>query len=82
MRLRDMRRGLLLLGMALMIPCYLFTVGNVLIAPFELYGRNRLLLISLTALCFAGLLLLLRRLDGREAFFERHERAMLACTAK
>ena len=81
MRLRDMRRGLLLLGMALMIPCYLFTVGNVLVAPFELYDRNRPLLWLLTALCFAGLALLLRRLDAREAFFARHERAVLACAA-
>ena len=81
MRARDLRRTLLLLGMALMIPCYLFTVGNVLLAPFELYGRSRALLLVLTALCAAGLLLLLRWIDGREAFFARHERAVLACAA-
>ena len=73
----NLPRTLLLAGMALMIPCYLFTVGNVLVAPFELYGRNRALLFLLTALCAFALLLLLRWLDGREAFFARHERAVL-----
>ena len=81
MKRQDLPRALLLLGMALMIPCYLFTVGNVLVAPFELYGRSRRLLFLLTALCAGGLLLLLRWLDGREAFFARHERAVLACAA-
>ena len=79
--MRGARRALLLCGMALMIPCYLFTVGNVLLAPFTLYDRSRAVLALLTALCAAGLALLLRRLDAREAFFARHERATLALAA-
>ena len=69
---------LLLLGMALMIPFYLFTAGNTLLAPWALYGRNRLLLAAMTALSAAGLVLMLRAADRHEAFFVRHERAVLA----
>lgn len=58
-----------------MIPCYLFTVGNVALSPWPLYERNRLALAILTPLCLA-LLLLLRR-AAKAACFERHERAML-----
>lgn len=68
-------RALLLIGMGLMIPCYLFTVGNVALSPWPLYERNRLALAILTPLCLA-LLLLLRR-AAKAACFERHERAML-----
>lgn len=72
---------LLLLGMALMIPCYLFTAGNTLLAPFILYDRNRAVLIVLTALCAGGLLFLLRAADRHEAFFARHEKQMLFAAA-
>ena len=57
---RGVLRTLLLIGMGLMIPCYLFTVGNVALSPWPLYERNRLALAILTPLCLA-LLLLLRR---------------------
>lgn len=46
---------LLLIGMGLVIPCYLFTVGNVIFSPWPLYDRNRPALALLTALCTAGL---------------------------
>ena len=72
---RGVLRTLLLIGMGLMIPCYLFTVGNVALSPWPLYERNRLALAILTPLCLA-LLLLLRR-AAKAACFERHERAVL-----
>ena len=50
-------RALLLMGMALMIPCYLFTALNTLLSPWPLYGRNRPLLALLTALGLLALLL-------------------------
>lgn len=73
--------GLLLLGMALMIPCYLFTAGNALLTPFTLYDRNRAVLVVLTALCVGGLLWLLRKADRHEAFFARHEKQVLFAVA-
>lgn len=73
------RAGLLLLGgMALMIPCYLFTAGNVTLSPWPLYERNRLALCLLTAALFPLLMLALRAADAHEAFFARHERGLLA----
>ena len=51
-------RALLLVGMGLMIPCYLFTAGNTLLSPWPLYDRNRLALCLLTPLCLLLLLLL------------------------
>lgn len=72
---RGVLRALLLIGMGLMIPCYLFTVGNVALSPWPLYERNRLALAILTPLCLA-LLLLLRR-AAKAPCFKRHERAML-----
>ena len=72
---RGVLRTLLLIGMGLMIPCYLFTVGNVALSPWPLYERNRLALAILTPLCLA--LLLLLRHAAKAACFERHERAVL-----
>lgn len=74
-------KGLLLAGMALMIPCYLFTAGNTLFSPWELYNRNRPLLLALTALCTAGLFLALRAADRHGDFCQRHERRMLIIAA-
>ena len=59
---------LLLLGMGLMIPCYLFTAGNTLFSPWELYGRNHIALFVLTALCVSGLYLALRAADRHGDF--------------
>ena len=73
---KSLMRTLLLIGMGLMIPCYLFTVGNTAFSPWELYDRNRLALVILTPLCL-GLLLLLGR-AARASVFEKHERAVLA----
>ena len=67
-------RTLLLAGMGLMIPCYLFVALNTALAPWPLYDRNRALLIVLAALCTAGLLLAMRWADRHEAFFERHDK--------
>ena len=75
-------RGLLLLGMALMIPCYLFTAGNTLLAPWDLYPvRSRPVLLVLTACCLALLVVLMRAVGKHEAFFERHENRVLAGAA-
>lgn len=68
---------LLLVGMGLMIPCYLFTAANVTLSPWPLYERNRLLLGLLMAVLLPLLLLALRAADRREAFFARHERGFL-----
>lgn len=81
MKKTGIRRALLLCGMALMIPCYLLTVGNILLTPFTLYERSRVALVAVTVLGALTLLALLRWADGREAFFARHERATLACAA-
>lgn len=72
-----LRTLLLLTGMGLMIPCYLFTVGNVCLSAWPLYDRNRVALVLLTALCTAGLCLALRAAKRYESFFARHERGML-----
>ena len=74
-------RRLLLLGMGLMIPCYLFTVGNVLLSPWPLYKRNQLALVILTPLCTAALLAAMRAIDRREDFLLRHEKKMLVIAA-
>ena len=68
-------RALLLVGMGLMIPCYLFTAGNTLLSPWPLYDRNRLALCLLTPLCL--LLLLLLGHAAKAKVFETHERAVL-----
>ena len=73
-----LRTLLLLTGMGLMIPCYLFTVGNVCLSPWPLYERNRVALVLLTAGCAAGLWLALRAAKRHEAFLAKHERRMLA----
>ena len=77
----SVRKNLLLAGMALMIPCYLFTAGNVLFAPFALYNRSRAALLLLSALGAAGLFFALRALSNLESFFARQERAVLAGAA-
>ena len=61
-----LRTLLLLTGMGLMIPCYLFTVGNVCLSPWPLYERNRVALVLLTAGWMEGLVLMARAL-GRTA---------------
>ena len=81
MTLARIKKALLLFGMALMIPGYLFTVCNVLLAPWTLYGRSRAALAVLAALSVAGLLAALHAIDRHEAFFARHERAVLAGAA-
>jgi len=81
MKTRKMMYGLLLAGMGLMIPCYAFTVLNVLLSPWELYGRSRPLLFLMTAGCTLALLLGMRALDRHEAFFEKHEKQLLAFAA-
>ena len=72
---------LLLIGMGLMIPCFVFTAMNNLIAPFELYHRNRALLAVLTAACAALLLFAFKKADEHEAFFEKNEKKVLFAAA-
>ena len=74
-------KALLLCGMALMIPCYAFTVLNVTLSPWPLYERSRVLLVLLTLVCAAGLAALMRLVDRHERFFARHEGRVLACAA-
>ena len=81
MKIRKLIHGLLLAGMGLMIPCYAFTVLNVLLSPWPLYGRSRLLLSLLTIACAAALLGGMRALDRKEAFFARHEKRVLIAAA-
>ena len=68
-------KTLLLAGMGLMIPCCLFTAGNVALSPWPLYARNRLALCLLTPLCLLLLLGLGRAAQAK--VFEKHERAVL-----
>ena len=81
MKTKKLMHGLLLAGMGLMIPCYAFTVLNVLLSPWELYGRSRLLLSFLTIGCTAALLGGMYVLSRREKFFERHEKQVLVAAA-
>ncbi|MCR4707371.1 MAG: hypothetical protein K5746_05420 [Clostridiales bacterium] len=70
-------KTLLLLGMAFVLPTYLFTVGNVLLCPWPLYARSRALLLALTPCCFL-LLLALNRLSGPlSRLLERREKTVL-----
>lgn len=72
---------LLLLGMGMMIPCYLFTAGNVLFSTWPLYNRNQPALWLLTVLCFAGLYLAMHCADRHEAFLAGHEKRILTAFA-
>lgn len=72
---------LLLCGMGLMIPCYVFTVLNVTLSPWQLYDRNRLLLAALTVVCALALVLLFRAADRHADYFERNEKRVLASAA-
>lgn len=81
MNIRKTLRALLLAGMSLTIPCYLFTALNTLFSPWELYHRNHAALLLLTALCLAGLILAMRSADRHEAFFARHEKKTLIAAA-
>ena len=80
-KLRAFMKGCLLLGMGLMIPCYLFTALNTLFSPWALYNRNHAVLAILTALCAAGLMLALRAADRHEAFLLRNEKKILIAAA-
>lgn len=75
MRKRDI---LLLTGMGLMIPCYLFTAGNVLFSAWPLYSRNHIALFALTAASVCLLLALFALIGRREAFFAKNEKRILA----
>ena len=81
MKLKKVMHVLLLIGMGLMIPCYAFTVLNVLLSPWPLYERSRMLLSLLTIGCALALLLGMRVLDRHEAFFAKHEKRLLAFAA-
>ena len=64
MRKRDV---LLLTGMGLMLPCYLFTAGNVLLSPWPLEDRSRAALLLLTAVSVCRLLVLFRLKEDGDA---------------
>ena len=73
--------AILLFGMALMIPCYLFTSGNVLLSPWPLYNRNRPALAVLTAAFTLLLLFLLRAVNRHEDFLKKHDRRIVFAAA-
>ena len=75
------KRRLLLLGMGMMIPCYLFTAGNVLLSSWPLYERNRPALILLTAAAAALMLLAMHGIERHERFLVRHEKKILFAAA-
>lgn len=79
--IKRMMKPLLLFGMALMIPCYLFTAGNVLFSPWPLYKRNRLLLTALCAAFTLLLLFLLRAVNRHEDFLKKHDRRIVLFAA-
>ena len=70
-------KALLLLGMALALPAYLFTVGNVLLSPWPLYSRSRALLLALTPCCLLLLLALNRFSAPLSRLLERREKTVL-----
>ncbi len=70
-------KALLLLGTALALPAYLFTVGNVLLCPWPLYSRSRALLLALTPCCLLLLLALNRLSAPLSRLLERREKTVL-----
>ena len=81
MTLRRAMTALLLAGMALMIPCYLFVAGNTLLSPWPLYKRNRVALCLLTAGFLALLLLLMKAIDRHEDFLKRNDKKVVLFAA-
>lgn len=81
MRKIPFRRLLLLLGMSLMIPCYLFTVGNVLFSPWPLYYRDHVKLGIMTVACTVLLLFLFALADRHKPFLQKHEKKILLIAA-
>ena len=79
--IKRIMKPVLLFGMALMIPCYLFTSGNVLFSPWPLYNRNRLVLAVLTAAFTLLMLYLLRTVDRHEDFLKKHDRRIVLLAA-
>ena len=76
-RMNRLGRAVLLFGMALLIPAWLFTAGNVLFAPWPLYGRSRLALCLLTPVCLALLLLLVQLSAPLARRLEKGDRRIL-----
>ena len=72
------RNALLLTGMGLMIPCYLFTAGNVLFSTWPLYNRHHIALFALMAASVCLLLMLFALIARNEAFCAKYEKRILA----
>lgn len=72
------RRNLLLAGMGLAIPCYLFAVLNTLLAPWTFLERNRPALALITLLSAFALLGAARCARRHAAFLTRHAGAVRA----
>lgn len=70
------KRVLLLAGMALVVPCYLFAALNVVLSPWDFLPRSRVALAVLCALAAGGMLLIARAANRHEAFLTRHARAV------
>lgn len=79
--MKRVMKTLLLSGMALMIPCYLFVSGNTLLSPWPLYHRNRAALCALAAAFTLILLLLLKAADRHEAFLQKHDKKIVLAAA-
>ena len=72
------KRSLLLLGMALAIPMYLFVIVNTFAAPWTFLERNRPALLLLTLLAAAIMLLISLACRRHGAFLTRHARKIRA----
>ena len=68
---------LLLIGMGIMVPCYLFTAGNVIFSPWALFNRSRPVLLLLTIFFLSVLYLSMSFIDRHEHFLTRHEKPIL-----
>ena len=70
---------LLALGTACYLPFAVFTAGNIIFAPWPLYGRNRVLLFALTLLCSFLLFWAFKTVSRHENSFREKEPYCLLC---
>ena len=72
----SIRKGILLTGMALLLPCLLFTAVNILFSTWPLYNRNHPLLIGLYALALLLFFLLMKGSKKFLPLYCRHEKTV------
>ncbi len=74
-----LKRNLLFLGVALLVPCYLFVVLNTLLAPWPFLKRNRALIMLFALLALVVMAAFVRWAKRREALLAYHARAVRMC---